>query len=120
MRAIMGRAMKFGVLGTGVVGKALGKGFVTLGHEVKMGSRSATNEKALAWANEMGPKASAGNSPAYERHEALLGPGILASLASEAASQMKSRCAQSSVANQPARLGSRQPLIFVKGMSMEN
>jgi 8-hydroxy-5-deazaflavin:NADPH oxidoreductase len=52
--------MKIGVLGTGDVGKALGKGFVALGHEVKMGSRSATNEKALAGAKEMGAKASAG------------------------------------------------------------
>lgn len=52
--------MKIGILGTGDVGRALGRGFVTLGHEVKMGSRSATNEDALAWAREMGPKASAG------------------------------------------------------------
>ncbi len=52
--------MKIGVLGTGGVGKALGKGFIALGHEVKMGARSATNEKALAWAKEMGPKASVG------------------------------------------------------------
>ena len=52
--------MKVGILGTGGVGQALGKGFVTLGHEVKMGSRDAKNEKAVAWAKEMGPKASAG------------------------------------------------------------
>lgn len=52
--------MKIGVLGTGDVGKALGRGFVTLGHEVRMGARSANNEKALAWAKEMGSKASAG------------------------------------------------------------
>jgi NADPH-dependent F420 reductase len=52
--------MKIGILGTGDVGKALGRGFIMLGHEVKMGSREATNEKALAWAQEMGPKASAG------------------------------------------------------------
>lgn len=52
--------MKIGVLGTGDVGKALGKAFVTLSHEVCMGSRSAGNEQALAWAKEMGPKASAG------------------------------------------------------------
>jgi predicted dinucleotide-binding enzyme len=52
--------MKIGLLGTGDVGRALGSGFVTLGHEVRMGSRSADNEKALAWAEEMGPKASVG------------------------------------------------------------
>jgi 8-hydroxy-5-deazaflavin:NADPH oxidoreductase len=52
--------MKIGVLGTGDVGRALGKAFIALGHEVKMGSRSATNEKALAWASESGAGASAG------------------------------------------------------------
>jgi hypothetical protein len=52
--------MKIGVLGSGDVGKSLGKAFVTLGHEVKMGSRGAANEKAVAWAREMGPRASTG------------------------------------------------------------
>ena len=52
--------MHIGILGTGDVGRALGKGFVTLGHDVRMGSRHAKNEKALAWATEMGAKASAG------------------------------------------------------------
>jgi predicted dinucleotide-binding enzyme len=52
--------MKVGVLGTGDVGRALGTGFVTLGHDVKMGSRSATNEKMIEWARRAGPRASAG------------------------------------------------------------
>ncbi len=52
--------MKIGVLGSGDVGRALGKAFVTLGHDVKMGARSATNEKALAWAEQNGRKASVG------------------------------------------------------------
>jgi 8-hydroxy-5-deazaflavin:NADPH oxidoreductase len=51
---------KIGILGTGDVGKALGKGFIGLGHEVKMGSREPNNERATAWAKEMGDKASAG------------------------------------------------------------
>ena len=33
--------MKIGILGTGDVGQSLGKAFVSLGHEVKMGSRAA-------------------------------------------------------------------------------
>jgi 8-hydroxy-5-deazaflavin:NADPH oxidoreductase len=53
--------MKIGILGTGDVGKAIGKGFITLGHEVKMGAREAGNPKAEAWAKEMGNKASAGS-----------------------------------------------------------
>jgi 8-hydroxy-5-deazaflavin:NADPH oxidoreductase len=52
--------MKVGIFGTGDVGRALGRAFVTLGHEVKLGAREATNEKALAWVKEVGGKASAG------------------------------------------------------------
>jgi predicted dinucleotide-binding enzyme len=52
--------MRIAILGTGVVGNALGKAFVTLGCEVKMGARDAQNEKAAAWAREMGAKASVG------------------------------------------------------------
>jgi hypothetical protein len=52
--------MKIGILGTGDVGKALGKGFLALGHEVKMGAREASNEKAAAWVKESGAKASQG------------------------------------------------------------
>lgn len=52
--------MRVGMLGTGDVGRALGTGFATLGHEVMMGSRSATNDKAMAWAEETGPAASVG------------------------------------------------------------
>jgi hypothetical protein len=52
--------MKIGVLGTGDVGKVLGKAFATLGHEVKMGARDAKSEKAAAWAKEVGASASVG------------------------------------------------------------
>jgi 8-hydroxy-5-deazaflavin:NADPH oxidoreductase len=52
--------MKIGVLGTGDVGKALANAFLTLGHEVKMGGREPTNEKAAAWVKSAGAKASQG------------------------------------------------------------
>ena len=52
--------MNVGILGTGDVGKALGRGFVTLGHAVKMGARDGRNEQAVAWAKEAGALASAG------------------------------------------------------------
>jgi predicted dinucleotide-binding enzyme len=52
--------MNVGMLGTGDVGKALGMGFIALGHPVKMGAREARNPKAAAWANEAGAKASVG------------------------------------------------------------
>ena len=53
--------MRIGILGTGDVGKALGAAFLALGHDVKMGARDASNEKAAGWANESGPRASSGS-----------------------------------------------------------
>lgn len=41
--------MKIAVLGTGMVGDTIGSRLIELGHEVMMGSRSANNEKALAF-----------------------------------------------------------------------
>jgi predicted dinucleotide-binding enzyme len=52
--------MRFGVLGTGTVGQAIGGKLVSLGHEVTMGSRQAGNEKAVAWAAEAGDGAGEG------------------------------------------------------------
>jgi len=55
--------MKIGILGTGDVGQALGSGLLSLGHEVKMGSREAGNEKARTWVaktEKTGGKASQG------------------------------------------------------------
>ena len=51
--------MKIAVLGTGMVGRTLAGKLVECGHEVVMGSRSATNEAAMAWAAEAGPQARA-------------------------------------------------------------
>jgi predicted dinucleotide-binding enzyme len=52
--------MKIGVLGTGIVGQTIGTKLVELGHEVKMGSRSATNEKCVDWSNRVGKNATPG------------------------------------------------------------
>jgi predicted dinucleotide-binding enzyme len=52
--------MKIGILGTGMVGEALGSKFVQLGHQVKMGSRTANNESAVKWVQAAGAKASQG------------------------------------------------------------
>lgn len=52
--------MKIGILGTGIVGETLGTALTARGHDVKMGSRTATNEKAAAWAAKAGAHASHG------------------------------------------------------------
>jgi predicted dinucleotide-binding enzyme len=52
--------MQIGVLGTGMVGKAIGSRLVSVGHEVKMGSRTPDNESAAEWVAEAGETASQG------------------------------------------------------------
>ena len=51
---------KIAVFGTGVVGNTIGTKLIQLGYSVMMGSRSATNEKAIAWVDANGKNASAG------------------------------------------------------------
>lgn len=52
--------MNIAILGTGMVGSTIGSKMIQLGHQVKMGSRTAGNEKALAWVKEAGANASQG------------------------------------------------------------
>ena len=52
--------MKIAILGTGMVGNTIGSKLASLGHDVRMGARSATSEKAAAWAAAAGPRASHG------------------------------------------------------------
>jgi predicted dinucleotide-binding enzyme len=52
--------MRIGIFGTGIVGATIGTKMIKLGHEVKMGSRSAGNEKAAAWVKAAGAEAGHG------------------------------------------------------------
>jgi predicted dinucleotide-binding enzyme len=52
--------MRIGILGTGVVGSTIGTKLVQLGHQVKMGSRTADNPKASEWVKANGANASQG------------------------------------------------------------
>jgi predicted dinucleotide-binding enzyme len=52
--------MKIGVFGTGMVGHTLATKLVELGHDVRMGSRTKDNPKAVAWAEKAGARASQG------------------------------------------------------------
>lgn len=52
--------MKIGVFGTGMVGEAIATRLVALGHEVRMGSRTANNDKGAAWVARNGARASQG------------------------------------------------------------
>ena len=52
--------MNIGVLGTGMVGQSIGTKLVELGHSVKMGSRSAKNEKCDTWVEKQSGDATYG------------------------------------------------------------
>lgn len=52
--------MKYGILGTGDVGQRIASKLIALGHEVKLGSRTADNAKGAAWAAANGERASLG------------------------------------------------------------
>ena len=49
--------MRIAVFGTGTVGQTIATRLIGLGHDVVLGSRTADNEKALAWKAQAGAKA---------------------------------------------------------------
>ena len=103
--------MKVGVLGTGMVGATLGSKLIQLGHEVKMGSRSANNESAVQWAKQNGAHASNGtfgDAAAFGEivFNCTAGSTSLAAITSAGASNLKGKVLVD-VAN---------PLDFSKGM----
>ncbi len=55
--------MRFAVLGSGQVGRALGAGLIRHGHDVLMGSRDPSAEQVVAWAGEVGDR---GRAVSYE------------------------------------------------------
>jgi hypothetical protein len=65
-------AMRIGVLGTGMVGRAIATRAVEAGHDVCMGARDAANERATAWAAEHGSRAHAGTFAEAAAYGALL------------------------------------------------
>ncbi len=52
--------MKVGIIGSGDVGKTLGRGFAAHGHSVKLGSRTPDSEKLKEWRKEAHGDASTG------------------------------------------------------------
>ncbi len=44
--------MKIGIIGSGIVGRTLGKAFIKEGHEVMVGSRDPLKEELVTWKNE--------------------------------------------------------------------
>ncbi|MFC9329022.1 NADPH-dependent F420 reductase [Kitasatospora sp. NPDC057015] len=53
--------MRFGIIGTGTVGRTLAGKLLSLGHEVTIGSRSRESSAATSWADEAGPRGHGGS-----------------------------------------------------------
>lgn len=103
--------MKIGIFGTGMAGAVIGNKLVSLGHDVKMGSRTANNDKAVAWAKAAGAKASQGTfADAAGFGELLinctLGAGAMDALKAAGADNLKGKIL----------IDISNPLDFSKGM----
>jgi len=103
--------LKVGILGTGMVGATIGSKLIQLGHDVRMGSRSTNNEKAVEWVKGNGSRASQGTFDDAAKFGEIIfnctaGTASLAALNAAGASNLKGKVLID-VAN---------PLDFSKGM----
>lgn len=103
--------MKIGVLGTGSVGDAIASKLASLGHDVMMGSRTANNDKAVAWVAKQGGNAKAGTFADAAAHGEWIfvctaGHGTLDALAAAGADRLRGKIV----------VDISNPLDFSKGM----
>lgn len=103
--------MKIGILGSGDVGQALGKGFADHGHEVRMGSRDPGQEKVRKWLERTGGNASAGNFA----DAAAFGDLIVFAVLGAAAEQVVELAGPEHVAGKVV-IDTTNPLDFSQGM----
>jgi len=64
--------MKVGILGSGEVGQALGRGFASRGHDVKIGSRNPKSAALVEWQKRAKGKASTGTVEEAARHGEII------------------------------------------------
>src|SRR2546426_6727645 len=76
--------MKVGILGSGEVGRALGKGFASRGHDVKIGSRNPKGKDLQAWLKETKGKASTGSPAEAAAHGELIVLAVLGAAVDDA------------------------------------
>jgi predicted dinucleotide-binding enzyme len=103
--------MQIAVLGTGMVGNAIGTKLIQLGHEVKMGARAANNEKAAAWVRASGAGAAQGTFAEAAAFGEIVfnctsGSGSLAALEQAGANNLKGK----------VLIDIANPLDFSRGM----
>jgi predicted dinucleotide-binding enzyme len=103
--------MKIGILGSGMVGQTIGEKLVSVGHEVKLGSRGPGNEKALAWAQKVGGRGSSGTFAETSAFGELVFNCTLGSASLEALAQAGAQNLRGKILIDVA-----VPLDFSKGM----
>jgi 8-hydroxy-5-deazaflavin:NADPH oxidoreductase len=101
--------VKVGVLGSGDVGRVLASGFISLGHEVKVGSRDP--EKLREWANAAGSRASLGSFADAARFGDII---VLATLGTATLDAV--RMAGVDAFDNKVVIDTTNPLDFSKGM----
>jgi predicted dinucleotide-binding enzyme len=102
---------KVGILGSGDVGQALGRGFASHGYDVKIGSRTPQSEKLKSWAKECQGKASTGTFGEAAAHGEIL---VLATLGT-AAEEVINLSGREKFAGKLV-IDATNPLDFSKGM----
>jgi 8-hydroxy-5-deazaflavin:NADPH oxidoreductase len=104
------RLMRIGILGSGDVGRSLGSGFVSLGHDVMLGSRGADNPRSAEWARTAGSRASYGAFGETARFGEL---AVLATLWSGTENALKLARPESLAGK--VVIDATNPLLFVEG-----
>ncbi len=76
--------LRVGVIGSGDVARALGRGFAARGHEVKLGSRTPEADPLRAWTKEAGAQATTGTFAQAAAHGEVVVLAVRGSAAEEA------------------------------------
>lgn len=102
--------MKVGILGSGDVGQALGKGFISLGHQVMIGSRDGANPRVAGFVKESNGKASQGTFSEAARFGEVI---VIATLGTAATSVID--LAKAENFSGKTIIDATNPLDFVQG-----
>jgi predicted dinucleotide-binding enzyme len=103
--------MKIGILGSGDVGRILGKGFASRGHDVKLGSRNAKSKEVQAWLKETKGKASTGSPAEAAAHGEVIVLAVLGAAVEQAIDLAGPKNFDGKVV-----IDTTNPLDFSKGM----
>jgi len=75
--------MKVGILGSGAVGQALGRGFASRGYDVMIGSRTPDTDKLVKWVEKTEGKGATGTFAETAMHGEILVIAIMGKVAEQ-------------------------------------